>query len=68
MARDGFSGKLVGAAVMPCKNNLVIYDEVYQAEFGLWNQVCVDHGKVFYLTLYVHEKLCVGRDDETIPP
>ena len=25
MARDGFSGKLVGAAVMPCKNNLVIY-------------------------------------------
>ena len=45
---------------MPCKNNLIIYDEVYRAaviEFGLWNQVRVDHGKEFYLTFYVHEKV-----------
>ena len=66
MARDGFSGKIVGGTVMPCKNNLLIYDEVYRAavlEFGLWDQVRVDHGKEFYLTLYVNEKLRVGRGD-----
>lgn len=71
MARDGFSGKIVSTAVMPYKNNLIIYDEVYRAavlEFGLWDQVRVDHGKEFYLTLYVHEKLRVGRGDGTVAP
>ena len=71
MARDGFSGKIVGAVVMPRKNNLIIYDAVYRSavlEFGLWNQVRVDHGKEFYLTLYVHEKLRVGRGDEHVAP
>ena len=71
MARDGFSGKIVGGAVMPCKNNLVIYDEVYRTavlEFGLWDQVRVDHGKEFYLTLYVHEKLRVGRGNQAVAP
>ena len=35
---------------MPCKYNLVIYDELYRTavlEFGLWDQVRVDHGKEF---------------------
>ena len=36
MARDGFSAKIVGAAVMPCKNNLIIYDEVYRAVIRVW--------------------------------
>lgn len=38
MARDGFSGKIVSGGVMPYKNNLIIYEEVYRAavlEFGL---------------------------------
>ena len=42
MARDGYSGKIIGAAVMPRKNNEVIYANVYRAataEFGLWNQL-----------------------------
>ena len=71
MARDGFSEKIVGAAVMPRKNNLVIYDEVYRAailEFGMWDQVRVDHGREFYLTLYVHEKLRAGRGDSNVAP
>ena len=28
IARDGYSGKIVGAATMSIKNNLVIYDKV----------------------------------------
>ena len=71
IARDGFSGKIVGAAVMPRKNNLVIYDEVYRAailEFGMWDQVRVDHGREFYLTLYIHEKLRAGRGDPNVAP
>ena len=31
MARDGYSGKLVGTAVMPRKNNKLIYEHVYRA-------------------------------------
>ena len=54
MARDGYSGKIVGAAVMPRKNNEIIYANVYKAaisEYGLRNQLRVDHGKEFYLSL-----------------
>jgi hypothetical protein len=71
MARDGYSGKIVGAAIMPRKNNEVIYANVFRAavnEYGLWNQLRVDHGKEFYLTLYIQEKLRIGRGDSTIPP
>lgn len=49
----------------------IIYDKVYRAaviEFGLWDQVRVDHGKEFNLTLYVHEKLRILRGSETISP
>ncbi|XP_037626202.1 uncharacterized protein LOC119488538 [Sebastes umbrosus] len=30
MAIDGYSGKVVGHSIMPIKNNLTIYDEVYK--------------------------------------
>ena len=72
LARDGFSGKIVGAAVMQRKNNKIIYDEVYRAclsEYSLWDQVCVDHGREFYLILYIQEKLRnAGRGDPEIAP
>ena len=58
MARDGFSGKIISAAVMARKNNLIIYENIYRAavtEFGLWDQVRDDYGREFYLMLYVQE-------------
>lgn len=30
VAIDGYSGKIVANSIMPVKNNLVIYDEVYR--------------------------------------
>lgn len=30
LAIDSYSGKLVGHAIMPKKNNLIIYEEVYK--------------------------------------
>lgn len=30
MAVDGYSGKIVGYATMPTKNNIVIYDDVFR--------------------------------------
>ena len=72
LARDGFSGKIVGSAIMPRKNNEIIYDKVYRAcviEHGFWDQVRVDHGREFYLSLYVQEKLRnAGRGDPAIAP
>ena len=71
MARDGYSGKIIAATVMPLKNNERIYENIYKVaaiEYGLWDQLRVDHGKEFYLSLYVHEELRKGRGDPTIPP
>ena len=71
MARDGFSGKIVSGAVMPCKNNLIIYEEVYRAavlESDLWDQIRVDHGREFFLTLYIQEKLRIGRGNGSVVP
>ncbi|XP_063067134.1 uncharacterized protein LOC134458635 [Engraulis encrasicolus] len=64
LAVDGFSSKIVATSTMPVKNNLVIYERVYReavVNYGMWDQVRVDHGKEFYLTLYMQEKLADHR-------
>ena len=70
LARDGYSGKIVGWAVMSRKNDAIIYNDVYRMcsmEYGLWDQLWVDHGHEFYLTLYI-QKLRACRDDPNILP
>ncbi|KAL1250721.1 hypothetical protein QQF64_018517 [Cirrhinus molitorella] len=60
LASDGFSGKIMGYSVMPIKNNLTIYDEVYREiclNYGLFDQLRVDHGREFYLCLYQQDNL-----------
>ena len=60
MARDGFSGMIVAASTMPIKNNLVIYEEIYQnfcINYGLWDQVRVDGGKEFVLVCHIQDFL-----------
>ncbi|CAL9696616.1 unnamed protein product [Knipowitschia caucasica] len=64
VAVDGYSSKIVAYATMPVKNNLTIYEEVYRpavATHGMWDQVRVDHGKEFYLCLYMQEILSKYR-------
>lgn len=71
MARDGFSGKIIGATVMPRKNNHVIYGMYRDAliEYGLWDQIRVDHGREFYLLLFIQEHLrLAGHGDANIAP
>lgn len=70
MARDGFSGKIIGGAVMPVKNNHLIYDIYCTAvlEYGMWDQIRVDHGREFYLILFIQEHLRLGRGDSQIAP
>lgn len=67
MARDGYSSKIVAAAMMSHKNSMIIYEQVYHAaalEYGLWDQLQVAYGCEFYLVLFVHEKLqLAGRGD-----
>ncbi|KAL2089397.1 hypothetical protein ACEWY4_014085 [Coilia grayii] len=58
---------------MPIKNNLIIYEDVPCVEcvcfiirpavlqYGMWDQVRVDHGREFYLTLYMQEMLSPYR-------
>eukprot|EP00118_Oscarella_pearsei_P003333 m.312345 g.312345 ORF g.312345 m.312345 type:complete len:231 (+) comp253193_c0_seq1:111-803(+) len=63
-ARDGFSGKVLGSATMPLKNNQVIYDRIYRLvtlKYSLWDQLRVDHGSEFLLILYVQESLAEFR-------
>ncbi|XP_056281865.1 uncharacterized protein LOC130201159 isoform X1 [Pseudoliparis swirei] len=71
LAIDRFSSKIVGQATMPVKNNLTIYNDVYRSavmEYGMWDQVRVDHGKEFYLTLFMQEKLASHRHNTERPP
>lgn len=64
VAVDGYSSKIVANATMAVKNNLIIYEDVYRSAVvthGLWDQVRVDHGKEFYLSLYMQEILSRHR-------
>ncbi|XP_031163535.1 uncharacterized protein LOC116055653 [Sander lucioperca] len=64
LAIDGFSSKIVAESTMPVKNNLIIYEEVYRkavVQNGMWDQIRVDHGREFYLTLYMQEKMSQHR-------
>ncbi|XP_034054739.1 uncharacterized protein LOC117534609 [Gymnodraco acuticeps] len=66
LAVDGFSSNIVSHSTMPVKNNLTIYQEVYQSavlRYGMWDQIRVDHGKEFYLTLFMQEKLADFRNN-----
>ncbi|XP_029939783.1 uncharacterized protein LOC115382217 isoform X2 [Salarias fasciatus] len=71
VAVDGFSSNIVASATMPVKNNLVIYEEVYRpavVTHGMWDQLRVDHGREFYMCLYVQEKLAGHRHNLERPP
>ncbi|KAL2095613.1 hypothetical protein ACEWY4_007761 [Coilia grayii] len=60
VAIDGFSKKIVGSSTMAIKNNLAIYEDVFRPAIlanGMWDQVRVDHGKEFYLTLFIQKLL-----------
>jgi hypothetical protein len=60
LARDGYSGKIVSFGIMPIKNNIAIYDLVLRdalVKYGLWDQLRVDHGREFNLSLYVQDHL-----------
>ncbi|XP_072564078.1 uncharacterized protein [Paramormyrops kingsleyae] len=71
LAVDGYSSKIVAHSTMPVKNNLVIYEEIYRpavVKHGMWDQVRVDHGREFFLCLYVQEKLSQYRHNLSRPP
>lgn len=71
VALDGYSGFILGLITMPTKNNLVIYDQLFRPilwNFGLWDQIRVDHGREFYLLLYVQEKLSHLRRNQGRAP
>ena len=70
-ARDGYSGTIVGEAVTAVKNNIVVYENVYHrcvSQYGLWDEVRVDHGREFYSLLYVQEQRNEERGDPEISP
>ena len=71
LARDGYSGKIMAGAVMPRKNNITIYNQVFRStilEYGLWDQIRVDNGNEFYLTLFIQEKLRENRGNLLVAP
>ena len=51
---------------MPVKNNITIYNHVYRAavlQYGLWEQLVVDCGTEFFLTLFIQDHLQLYRTD-----
>ncbi|XP_062504950.1 uncharacterized protein LOC134181698 [Corticium candelabrum] len=71
LAIDGYSGFILGLITMPVKNNLIIYNQLFRPilqQFGLWDQIRVDHGREFYLLLYVQEHLSYLRRNQMRAP
>ena len=73
LARDGYSGKIVGSSIMSYKNNRIIYiyQEVYRQAiltYGLFDELRVDHGREFYLILFIQEKLRETRGNPDVVP
>ncbi|XP_026114053.1 uncharacterized protein LOC113092604 [Carassius auratus] len=71
LAIDGYSKKIVAHSTMPIKNNLAIYEDVFRPAvlaYGMWDQVRVDHGKEFYLTLFMQELLSSHRHNQERRP
>ncbi|CAL8310910.1 unnamed protein product [Gadus morhua 'NCC'] len=71
LAVDGFSSKIVSHSTMPVKNNLTIYQDVYRSavlQHGMWDQIRVDHGREFFLTLFMQEKLAGYRNNTAREP
>lgn len=71
VAIDGYSGFILGLITMPMKNNLIIYENLFRQillNFGLWDQIRVDHGREFYLLLYVQEQLAQQRRNQGRAP
>jgi len=69
VAIDGHSRYVTAGATMYIKNNIIIYDKVYRKsviEFGLIDQVRVDHGREFFLMLGIQEYLSHLRTNQTI--
>ena len=61
---DGFRNMVVGFVTMPTMNNVEIYKELFCAivinsNYGLWDQLRVDQGKEWKLTLFAQE-LCIS--------
>uniref|UniRef100_A0A914X297 Integrase catalytic domain-containing protein n=1 Tax=Plectus sambesii TaxID=2011161 RepID=A0A914X297_9BILA len=60
MAVDGKSAFITRASIMPRKNNITIYDQVFAAsveEFGLWDQTIQDCGREFFLSIFIQDYL-----------
>ncbi|KXJ27882.1 hypothetical protein AC249_AIPGENE2896 [Exaiptasia diaphana] len=59
-AVDGYSGMIVSHALMPVKNNLLIYEHIYRQSilsYGMWDQLRTDHGREFALMLFIQDVL-----------
>ena len=71
LAIDGYSGFILGLITMPVKNNLIIYYQLFRPillNFGLWDQIRADHGREFFLLLYVQEHLTHLRRNQRRAP
>lgn len=65
-AVDGYSGMIVGFVTMPTKNNVLIYEELYLnilVNYGLWDQLRIDHGREWYLMIFIQQKLAHFRNN-----
>ena len=60
IAVDGYSRKIVRCITLPVKNPIAIYEMLFRPiilEYGMWQQVRVDHGTEFFLMLEIQRYL-----------
>ena len=71
LAVDGFSRKLVGFITLPSKNPILIYQLLYRPileQYGVWDQLRMDHGTEFTLVVSVQQSIAALRNDPSRHP
>jgi hypothetical protein len=71
LAIDGYSRKIVGFISIPSKNPILIYHHLYQpilSQYGVWDQLRMDHGTEFNLIISVHRSINRYRNNHCHQP
>ena len=61
---DGYSRMICGYSSMEVKNPILIYEFVFRRaiiQYGLWNQLRIDHGQEFVLCIFAQDLLKTYR-------
>ena len=66
--KTGFNNANVRNSVENCTTCVFLFCRSAVLQYGMWDQIRVDHGREFFLTLFMQEKLADYRNNKERQP